>query len=268
MAKLIIGLMCLSVGVLFAGETSEQMMEVLKGTHRSDAHKARDVYRHPAETLAFFQVTPDLNVVEISPGGKAWYMEILAPYLQANGTYVAASFDKESTSAYAMKSQKTFEAKLASDPKNYGKVQVTEFAPPQKIEITEPGTADRVLTFRNVHNWMSSGSADAAFSAFFKALKPGGMLGVVEHRAPAGDQDPKASNGYVTEAHVKELAKKAGFEFVAASEVNANPKDMKNHEQGVWTLPPALALGDVDRETYMEIGESDRMTLLFRKVAN
>lgn len=158
--------------------------------------------------------------------------------------------------------------KLAAKPEVYGTPTVTELAPPNKVDIAPAGSADMVLTFRNVHNWMSAGTADGVFAAMYAALKPGGILGLVEHRAdPNTEQDAKAGSGYVTEAATVRMAEKAGFKLVDQTEINANPKDTHDHPKGVWTLPPALSLGDEDREKYLAIGESDRMTLKFKKPA-
>jgi predicted methyltransferase len=237
------------------------------GEHRSAEHKARNTYRHPAETLAWFGITEDMTVVEISPGSEGWYMEILAPFLKDKGKYYAAGPDAESSVAYIQDSLKSMNEKIAGNPDLYGAVIVTELAPQAgKTTIAPEGSADMVLTFRNVHNWMSGGYTDAVFAAMYKTLKPGGILGLTEHRGnPDVEQDPKAASGYVTEAETIKLAEAAGFKLVDRSEINANPKDTKDYEGGVWTLPPRLRLGDKDREKYVAIGESDRMTLKFVK---
>ena len=233
------------------------------GEHRSAKYSARDGYRHPVETLSFFGLEPDLTVVEIWPGG-GWYTEILAPYLREEGLYYAAGADPESDSEFAQRSVARFAEKLASEPGLYDRAVVTALG--EGKEIVPAGSADLVLTFRNVHNWMSGGFDASVFQAMFDALKPGGTLGVVEHRADATiEQDPKAENGYVRQDYTIALAEAAGFELVAASEINANPKDRKDYGKGVWTLPPTYRLEDVDRELYAAIGESDRMTLKFRK---
>ncbi|MFT7723063.1 MAG: methyltransferase [Roseateles sp.] len=222
--------------------------------HRSVGNVARDAWRHPYETLAFFGVRPTDTVVELAPGG-GWYTEILAPYLREQGQLYAA----DGGSA-------RFKAKMDSLAV-YGKVRITAFDPARGlIDIAPPGSADVVLTFRNVHNWMAGGSAQAVFDAAFKALKPGGTLGVEEHRLPASrPQDPKAGSGYVQEAAVIRFAEAAGFRLAGRSEVNANPRDTADHPEGVWTLPPTLALKDRDRARYQALGESDRMTLKFVK---
>ncbi len=237
------------------------------GEHRSTVHKARNGYRHPVETLSWFGLQPDMTVVEIWPGSAGWYMEILAPFLKDQGKYYAAGPDAESSVDYIQRSLKAMNEKLAANAELYGAVTVTELAPPAgKTMIAPEGSADMVLTFRNVHNWMSGGYAAEVFAAMYTALKPGGILGLTEHRGnPAVAQDPKAASGYVNEDHVIELAKAAGFQLLDRSDVNANPKDTKDYEGGVWTLPPVLRLGDTDRDTYLAIGESDRMTLKFVK---
>lgn len=248
-----------------APDPEEPLAKIIAGTHRSAENKARDVYRHPLETLQFFGLRNDMTVVEIYPSG-GWYTEILAPFLRDKGKYYAAGFDASSNVEFMRRAVESFNKKLALNPQLYDKVVVTELAPPHHTMVAPAGTADLVLTFRNVHNWMKAGNVDTVFQALHKALKPGGILGVVEHRAnPDAPQDPDANNGYVREDYVIALAKKAGFEFVEKSEINANPKDTKDHPKGVWTLPPTLAMGEQDKDKYLAIGESDRMTLKFRK---
>jgi predicted methyltransferase len=232
------------------------------GPWRSDANKARDQYRHPAATLTFFGVKPGQTVVEIGPGG-GWYTEILAPAMKAKGKYVAA-LANPLASVNAAKSVEAFKTKFG-DKAIYGEIGIGVFGK-GVADIVEPGSADVVLTFRNVHNWHMASFDQEAFNAFFKALKPGGTLGVVEHRLPEArpDADMKTS-GYMKVSYVKMLAEKAGFKLVAESAVNANPKDMANYPKGVWTLPPNFAEGDTDKAKYAAIGESDRMTLKFVK---
>ncbi len=198
-----------------------------------------------------------MTVVEIWPGA-GWYTEILAAFLKQHGKLYAAVAPGENTAAYRHK--------LAADPSRYGNVIVIELDPPGKLEMAPPGSADMVLTFRNVHNWMRCGYAEDVFKAMYRALKPGGILGLTEHRGDRTQpQDPKAATGYVQEDWVIKLAEQAGFQLAGRSEINANPKDTKNYPAGVWTLPPTLRLGDVDRSKYLAIGESDRMTLKFIK---
>lgn len=233
---------------------------------RSAQSRARDQYRHPAETLQFFGLRPDMTVVEVWPGG-GWYTEILAPLLRERGRLYAAHLDPAS-SEYARRTVEGFRAKLAARGDLYDKVVMTTLAaPPAKSEIAPAGSADLVVTFRNLHNWMMFGWQREAFEAMHAALKPGGVLGVVEHRGdPARAQDPKAGSGYVHEQYAIELIESAGFKLVGRSEVNANPQDTKDYEKGVWTLPPTFAAGAKDRERYAAIGESDRFTLKFVKV--
>jgi predicted methyltransferase len=218
------------------------------------------------ETLTFFGLAPGMTVVEIAPGGAGWYTEIIAPYVRASGRYYAAAYDPLSPEEYYRRSARALQDKLAERLDLYGSAILTVFAPPAKLDIAPPDSADLVLSFRNVHNWMADGAADAAFASFYRALKPGGVLGVVEHRGSSEQpQDPKADSGYVREDVVIGLAERAGFRLDARSEINANPKDTRDHPKGVWTLPPTLELGGEDRAKYTAIGESDRMTLRFRK---
>ncbi len=240
--------------------------DILQGKQRSERHKARDNYRHPQQTLSFFELAPDQTVVEIWPGGGGWYSEILAPYLNPQGTFYAAHFAADSEIEYFRISLDQYRQKFKDYPEIYDRVILTELQPPDKLRIAPTGTVDRVLTFRNVHNWMRYGQAESVFKVMYDALKPGGILGVVEHRLPVGrDEDPKALSGYVSERQVIALAQQAGFKLLAKSELNANPSDTADHPAGVWTLPPSLRLGDQNRSHYLEIGESDRMTLKFVK---
>jgi predicted methyltransferase len=240
--------------------------KVLAGDHRSDANRARDKYRHPRETLEFFGLRQDMAVMEVSPGGGGWYTEILAPTLREQGEYIAAGWDPNSTSEYAKTNSKKFADKLAARPDLYDRAKVTALQAPNALKPVPDGSVDMVVTFRNIHGWMGSDSADAMFKAMHAALKPGGILGVVEHRAKADKpQDPKAESGYVREDYAIEMIERAGFRLIGKSDVNANPKDTADHPHGVWSLPPTLEGGDVDRDKYLAIGESDRFTLRFRK---
>lgn len=244
---------------------ADTLEKVIAGEHRTPQFTARDAARKPKAVLEFLGIEPAMTVVEIWPGGGYW-AEILGPYLRDRGTYYMA-LPPASISERAAKAAENWRAKLAANQKLYGKVQMTELGAGHG-EIAPAGSADAVLTFRNVHNWMAMGFAEEAFAAFFRALKPGGILGVEEHRAPTdAPQDPKAASGYVREDYVRALAEKAGFEFVASSEILANPKDTKDWPKGVWTLPPTLALGEQDREKYLAIGEADNFLLEFRKPA-
>ncbi|GAB3373437.1 class I SAM-dependent methyltransferase [Lysobacter rhizosphaerae] len=238
----------------------------LAGSWRDAKNSARDQYRHPRETLAFFGVGAHDTVIEITPGG-GWYTEVLAPYLRDGGHYVAAVWDDAipGQPGYRYNLNKTLRAKIAGNPAVYGTPDVRVFDP--KAPVFGPaGSADTVLTFRNAHNWVADGNADAYFKAFFDVLKPGGTLGVVDHRAKAGaDLETMKKSGYLTEALVIGYATKAGFVLEAKSEVNANPKDTTDHPNGVWTLPPNNNHDAADDAKYKAIGESDRMTLRFRK---
>ena len=241
--------------------------EIIAGTQRSEANRLRDRYRHPVETLQFFGITADQRVIEVTPGA-GWYSEILAPWLNGKGQFVGAIWDDTGANVpkYFVTLNQQLREKFAASPSLYGNaklITIDSKAP----DFSAGAPADAILTFRNVHNWTQAGNDAAWFSAFFAALKPGGVLGVVDHRANAGTTlEATLRSGYLTEAYVIELATKAGFVLEARSEINANPADTKDHEAGVWTLPPTLGLKDKDREKYLAIGESDRMTLRFRKL--
>jgi predicted methyltransferase len=252
-----VALLAVNARAADSGGGSDTTLQAAIGSPTRPAQEtARDRYRHPLQTLTFFGIEPGMTVVEIEPGG-GWYTAILAPYLKPHGKYYAAVADQHSDG---------FRKKLADDPKLYSNVIITEFDPPTKLDIAPPGSADMVLTFRNVHNWMHDGDAQDVFNAMYKALKPGGILGVEEHRAnPNAPVDLKASSGYVRLDYIVKLAEQAGFKLAGESEINANPRDDRNHPAGVWTLPPTLRLGNKDRDKYLAIGESDRMTLKFVK---
>ena len=239
--------------------------QAMVGDHRTDANKARDKYRHPKETLLFFGLRSDMDVVEISPS-RGWYTEILAPVLRDRGQYYAAVSVVTAKSPDAVKKNDAdYRGMLAGAPELYGKVKFSLLSP-GSLQVAPPGSADMVLTFRNVHNWAKAGTADVMFKSFYDALKAGGTLGVVEHRAqPDTSFEQQIETGYMTEAYVVETAQNAGFKLVNKSEINSNPKDTKDYAGGVWSLPPTLRYGDVDRDKYLAIGESDRMTLKFAK---
>lgn len=244
---------------------------ILAGEHRTDEERARDPFRNPKETLMFFGVEPGMSVVEIWPGG-GWYTQVIAPYLkEGGGKYYAAGFSRDGASERVIASLDAFQSNYVEQPDVYGDIEMTVLE--GDGAIAPEGAADLVLTFRNVHNWMTHGTAEAHFAKFYAALKPGGVLGVVEHRADGTDLAHDGSSGYVFTDDVIMLAEAAGFEFDSASEINANPNDTKNHPFGVWTLPPVRRSSEVrgvtdpdfDRAPYDAIGESDRMTVKFRK---
>ncbi len=241
------------------------IQELANGHHRSDTNIARNRFRHPVETLEFFGLEKNMTVIEILPS-TGWYTEIIAPYLRDSGKYYAAHFSPNATTAYMPAILGQFEDKITAQPQLYGKITVRHLNPPHEVVIAPPGSADMALTFRNVHNWVMAGQQQEFFDSFYAALKPGGILGVVEHRALAdASMEVMQTSGYVSEAYVKQMAAAAGFEFVESSEINANPKDTTQHPNGVWTLAPNYRLGEVDRAKYEAIGESDRMTLKFVK---
>ena len=259
-----------------AAKAPERMTlaQATAGEWRSPADKARDVWRHPAQSLEFWGVKVGMTVVELWPGA-GWYTDIIAPYLAVNGgKFYAVQFQADDpTEPAARQIVEAYTAKLAAAPRLYGKVEITSFGPTSGA-IAPSGSADLVLFLRNVHNWMAAGLIEKAFAEAYGALKPGGVLGIEEHRAdPGGVQDVLAASGYVQEAYVKQLAQEAGFRFDSASEINANPRDTKDHPFGVWTLAPTRLTAprgepadpSYDRSAFDAVGESDRMTLKFRK---
>jgi predicted methyltransferase len=247
-----------------ASADDSKLAALVAGPQRSAQNRVRDPYRHPGETLAFFGLRDDMTVVEIWPGGSGWWTEILAPYLAQRGRLYEA-MPNPAASDEARGGNAAFAAKMAAAPQLYGKV-ITTTLDGDRDAIAPDGTADLVLTFRNLHDWVPHGAAEAALRAMYRALKPGGVLGVEDHRAsPALPQDPEAKSGYLREDYTIALVEKIGFKFAGRSEVNANPKDTKDYPAGVWTLPPTLRLKDQDRAKYVAIGESDRYTLKFVK---
>jgi predicted methyltransferase len=264
----------LAAAVLIAGcavtstreATAQALDNILADPHRPEADRARDRYRHPKDTLLFFGVRPEMTVLEVWPE-PGWYTDIIAPLVRDRGKYYAAVMEPDPASQFVTGRLTSFRSKLAADSTLYGNATIVTF-PAHGGDVVPPGSIDLVVTFRNIHNWMSEGTASDAFATIFKALKPGGMLGVVDHRgSPGVPQDPKAKSGYVNEEYAIKLIEAQGFRLLGTSEINANPKDTKDYEQGVWTLPPTFRLGDKDRDKYTEIGESDRFTLKFEKPA-
>jgi predicted methyltransferase len=254
MKKLLMALAITAAGTQLV-YANDALKAAIAGEQRTPANVTRDAARHPYETLQFFGVSQKSAVVELAPGG-GWYTEILAPYVRKDGKLILAGAGAK------------LKTRLEASPATYDKVVYGEFAPGKKIDYAPKNSVDVVLTFRNVHNWISASdtAAKEVFQSAFDALKPGGVFGVVEHRLPvSATQDAKASSGYVHEAYVIKLAESVGFKLAAKSEVNANPKDTADHQGGVWALPPVLGNKEKDKEKYMAIGESDRMTLKFVK---
>ena len=242
---------------------AHNLEQSVNSEERSKENVERDKFRHPYETLKFFGIEPGMTVVELSPGG-GWYTEILAPFLYNSGELVVTHHDPMA-GAYQKRSRENFDNKVASHP-GFDKLQVVTTNVPPKKPYVEAGTFDMVLTFRNLHNWLSRDAMQDVMEEAFNALKSGGSFGVVEHRADdSASIDYMKKSGYVSQALAIEVAERVGFRLISSSEINANPKDTKDHPRGVWTLPPNLRLGDENREKYIAIGESDRMTLLFVK---
>ncbi len=251
-----------------APQVSSALAKAVASEFRTADNKLRDQYRHPGETLAFFDIKPEQTVIELWPGG-GWYAEILAPYLAEKGQYVAANFETNpatdtNQSAYYKSAGLKFEKWVSDNKASVGNVQFVTLDPPAKFSLGKDNSADHVLTFRNLHNWAMKGELEGVFKAAHDVLKVGGSLGIVEHRANIG---MAAESGYMDQNQMVELANKYGFELTGSSEVNANPKDTKDYQKGVWTLPPRLAMGDQDKQKYLDIGESDRMTIKFTKIA-
>jgi predicted methyltransferase len=243
--------------------TAQTLTSILAGDQRSEENRARDRYRHPKQTLLFFGIRPQMKVLEVWPE-PGWYTEVIAPLVRDSGVYYAA-MTPDPASKHVTQRLDAFRAKLAARPDLYEHVQVVNF-PLDGSDAVPPESLDMVVTFRNIHNWMADDHAAQVFASVFRALKPGGVLGVVEHRGnPLVTQDPQAKSGYVNEDYAIKLIEAQGFRLGAKSEVNANPKDTKDYEQGVWTLPPSYRLGAKDHDKYAAIGESDRFTLRFVK---
>jgi len=273
-ALLAVSALAVTVAAAPAQAADAQLQTAVDNPARGAEHRARDQWRHPAETLAFWGLKPRQTVIELSPGSGYW-TEILAPYAKATGgTYVTTGADlaNPNLSEGAKKGRADFEAKYA-DAAKWGPVKVVNFGP-QSGPLGAPGSADMVITARNIHNFMyQQGMLDKVMKDAFTVLKPGGVLAVEEHRADPRPETPGVTDGYVAVKTVVAAAEKAGFKLAAQSEVNANPKDTKDHPFGVWTLPPVRrsapggqpANPSFDRTKYEAIGESDRMTLRFVK---
>jgi predicted methyltransferase len=257
--------LALTTGIALAGAPDPKLAAAVASPARDPKFVTRDPARHPLEELTFLGLKADQTVVELWPGGGYW-TEILAPYLQAHGRYYVALPDAGANEEQSVTAR--WRQKIAAQPDRFGRIELSVLGHGH-YEIAPAGSADLVLTFRNVHNWMGAGEIDAVLGAAFKALKPGGVLGVEGHRGRTDrPQDPKAESGYVRQDYMIELAKKAGFELVATSELLANPKDTKDWPEGVWTLPPTLTKGETDRAKYQSIGEADNFLLKFRKPAH
>jgi len=242
----------------------EELERLRAASHRGEPNRVRDPYRHPIEVITFFGIRPDSTVVEILPGSAAYYMEILAPFVRERGLYIAASRDERAPPQYLADHQKLLD-RIRAEPALYGSVQVTKFNAGLH-DVAPPGSADFVITFRNLHNWIERGEVEGALRAFHRALKPGGVLGVVDHRGRTDrDQEAQMKSGYVREDYAIALIERQGFRLAGRSEINANPRDTKDHPEGVWTLPPTFRLKNQDRAKYEAIGESDRFTLKFER---
>ncbi len=255
----------LTVGFAANAADSPSLGEVIAGPQRSAEHRARDAYRHPAETLGFFGLAPTMTVIEILPG-EGWYTEILAPYLKPAGKLIVTTHEPDSPVEYQRKGHEALMAKFDAAPDVYGAVERQVMWQGDGVSLGAPASADMVVTFRNTHGWINDGKLEAVYKACFDVLKSGGVLGIEQHRAaPGADAAASAKKGYVPEDWLIERLEAIGFKLAGKSEINANPKDTKDYTDGVWTLPPVLRLGDKDRDRYLAIGESDRMTLKFVK---
>jgi predicted methyltransferase len=252
-------------GPAVAHDTGGALSAAIAGDHRAEADRARDAARNPKETLEFFGFDAHATVIEVYPGG-GWYTEILAPALRDHGKFVAAHFSPDATAAYMQRVRGEFLTKMAANPELYDQVEVRGYVPGSDQGLGAPGSADLVLTFRNMHSFYRNGDLEHFLADARGVLKSGGVLGVVAHRAAPG-ADPAAGkdSGYLPQAWVVEQAEAAGFRLDASAEINANPADTTDHPGGVWALPPSLRHGDQDRAKYEAIGESDRMTLRFVK---
>jgi predicted methyltransferase len=271
----VLGRLCLALAlatvstVAAVAAAADPIADAVGNTNRTSEERLRDEFRHPIQTLRFLGVEPDMKIAEIWPGG-GWYTQILAPLVAEKGKLYAAHFYvDENSNSFFKNSRKGFEDKVKTYAP-FKDVEITSFNQADaNLAIAPADSLDAVLTFRNVHNWYMRGDDQGvtnAFEVFHKALKPGGMLGVIEHRMPENfDMREKKNSGYVKQSYVIDMAQRAGFELVATSEINANANDTADHPSGVWTLAPRYRLGDKDKAKYRAIGESDRMTLKFIK---
>jgi len=260
----LVSVLLLGLGGSALAAEDEHLKAVIAGDQRPAEQKARDRYRHPYETLRFFGIRDDMTVLEIYPGA-GWYTQILAPYLKDKGKLIAAIYDRnpKTQKEWMVGYNKQFTDQFIGKTDIYGEIEVVDMVPPDRVELAPAGSVDMILDFRNAHNWIESGG-DAVAAGWFKSLKKGGVLGIIEHRLDA-DKKPDTESGYVHQQRIVDLMVKNGFELAASSELNSNPKDTKDHPEGVWTLPPSLALGKEESAKYIAIGESDRMTLKFVK---
>jgi predicted methyltransferase len=267
MRKLISALLLVVAGSFAVEANADSLREAVQDDGRTGEERARDRYRNPYDTLSFLGIQPGMTVVELYPGG-GWYSAILAPYLADEGRLVAAHFnlEQENAPSYYESLHKAFTERFVESGR-FGDIEVIAFDPPAKPSLGESGSADMVLTFRNIHSWIGAGQLEDVFAAAHEVLKPGGIFGVTGHRLPEDrEQPPEADTGYVKESIVIDAAEKAGFRLEARSEVNANPLDDADHPNGVWTLPPNLDVPEGEsEEEYLRIGESDRFTLKFVK---
>ncbi len=267
----LIGLVLVGLAPAVAGGIARQDGPIWQAVHenprRSDADRARDRYRHPVDTLRFFGIRPEMTIVELHPGG-GWYTRILAPLVRGKGRWIGAEYDPElfAPDSRFRKAMLSFPRRVRENPDLYGANAGSGYV--AKGDYAAPGTVDMILGIRFMHNWIRNGIADRALEAAYRALRPGGVLAIVQHRAGENDERDTltlANNGYVKESTLIRMAVQHGFKLIDRSDINANPKDDRHHPRGVWTLPPTLALGDKDRARYLAIGESDRMTLKFVK---
>lgn len=268
--KFIITILIILSLPIMANATEQKIKTYIENTvaskDRNIINKTRDKYRHPIDTLVFFGIKPNSKVVEILPG-KGWYTEVLLPLLNNNGKLTVASFGADNKNEYLRKTHLNYVNKLNTDLKKYDNINIIKFnANGKYLEEIANNSQDHVLTFRNTHNWIKHGVVKEIYNSFYRVLKKGGILGVVQHRATQEALvNEAAKKGYVPEAYLIELLEDIGFELVEKSEINANPKDNKNYPNGVWSLPPTLKGGKTDQDKYLKIGESDRMTLRFIK---